>query len=106
MKTELKIILEKMDKSDLISFIGHIIINSNSDSFWQKIEEYIPIFYDDDMFENIDFRLLVYLAMPKNRHLIEPYDSRTYLENRTLSEILNEEDLKKYISGGVIVFED
>ena len=106
MKTELKIILEKMDKSDLISFIGHIIINSNSDSFWQKIEEYIPIFYDDDMFEDMDFRLLVFLSMPKNRHLVEPHDNSTYLENRTLSEILNEEDLKKYISGGVIVFED
>lgn len=106
MKTELKIILEKMDKSDLISFIGHIIRTSNSDSFWQKIEEYIPIFYDDDMFENMDFRLLVYLAMPENRHLIEPYDSGTYLVNRTLNEILNKQDLQKYVTRGDIIFED
>lgn len=105
MKTELKIILEKMDKNDLIAFIGHITRNIDGDTFFQKIEKYIPYFYDDDMFKSVDFKLLVFLSMPKNRHLIQHYDESIYLENRTLEEILNEDNLKKYVSGD-IVFED
>ena len=106
MKTELKIILEKMDKSQLIAFISHLTKNANNDSFWQKVEEYIPCFYDKNMFDSMDFRLLVYLTMPENRHLIEPHDNSTYLKNRTLEEILNKQDLQKYVTRGDIIFED
>lgn len=106
MKTELKVILEKMDKSDLIAFISHLMRNINSDSFFKNVEKYIPYFYDEDMFQSMDFRLLVFLSIPENRHLLEHFDNSTYLENKTLSEILNEEDLKKYVSGGDIVFEE
>ncbi len=96
MKTELKIMLQKMQKEELIDFIGLIISKPN---FFDNIDEYISHYFCEDMFESIDFRLLVYLTMPENRHLTAPNEVNPFYEFSTLDKILDIVKLKKYVSG-------
>jgi hypothetical protein len=49
MKTELKIILQKMQKKELIDFIGLVLEKPN---IWENIDEYISHYFCEDMFES------------------------------------------------------
>ena len=96
MKPELKIILQKMQKKELIDFIGLVLEKPN---IWENIDEYISHYFCEDMFESIDFKLLVYLSMPENRNLTIPNEVNPFYEFSSLDKILNVENLKKYVSG-------
>ena len=95
MKPELKIILQKMQKKELIDFIGLVLEKPN---FWDNMDEYISHYFSEDMFESIDFKLLVYLSMPENRNLTTPKEVNPFYEFSSIDKILNVENLKKYVS--------
>ncbi len=94
MKTELRIILQKMQKKELIDFIGLVLEKPN---FWDNMDEYISHYFCKDMFESIDFRLLVYLTMPENRHLTTSVEINPFYEFSSLDKILDIKKLKKYV---------